>query len=218
MPSKKNNKISPAALTLVIMLKVPNAVAVKTRLARCIGEEEALNAYRKMVEYFLSRLPTEFPVEIYYTPAGAESQVCAWLGDQYNFYTQSNGDLGERLKSAWRESFERGAEALVLLGGDCPYIDRSVLEEVGKGLINHDFVIGPAFDGGYYLLAGKQFEPELFVDINWSTESVFRETLDRIKASGRSVTILKPLEDIDDLNSWRRAEAYMNQQMVIEKS
>ena len=206
--SEEERKISMASLTLLIMLKVPGAIEVKSRLAQSIGNEQALNAYRRMVEKFLANLPVESMKEIYFTPAEAEMEIQRWLGEEYTYYCQAEGDLGKRLINACEESLGRGAEAVVLMGGDCPYIDQSVIAAVAEGLKKNDIVIGPTFDGGYCLLACKRHMPALFQDIIWSTESVFIETLERIKTLGLSVLILKPLEDVDDINSWRRAEAY----------
>lgn len=208
--SREERKISLASLTLVVMLKVPGAIEVKSRLAKSIGVEQALNAYRLIVETFLAKLPVESSREIYYTPAQAEREIKGWLGGQYTYHCQSEGDLGNRLAAACEESIGRGAEAVVLMGGDCPYIDQSVMEETAEGLNKRDVVLGPTLDGGYYLIACKQSIPGLFKGIKWSTDSVFLDTLERIKTLGLSVFILNPLEDVDDLASWQRADVYIN--------
>lgn len=214
--SKEERKISIASLTLAVMLKVPGAIEVKSRLAKSIGVEQAIIAYRLMVEKFLAQLPTGSVREIYYTPAQAEGEIKSWLGDQYTYYCQADGDLGNRLSSACDESLGRGGEAVVLMGGDCPCINQSVIKEVAKGLNRKDIVIGPTLDGGYYLIACKQPIPNLFRSINWGTDSVFLETLERIKTLDLTVFILNPLEDVDDLASWRRAEVYINEEVGPE--
>ncbi len=214
--SKEERKTSIASLTLAVMLKVPGAIEVKSRLAESIGIEQAIIAYRLMVETFLAQLPVGSVREIYYTPAQAEGKIKSWLGGQYTYYCQAEGDLGNRLSTACEESLGRGAEAVVLMGGDCPYINQSVIEEVAEGLNRKDIVIGPTLDGGYYLIACKQPIPDLFKSINWSTNSVFLETLERIKTLGLTVFILNPLEDVDDLASWQRAEVYINDEVSPE--
>jgi hypothetical protein len=208
--SRDERKISIASLTLAVMLKVPGAIEVKSRLAKSIGVEQALKAYRLIVETFLAQLPVESLREIYYTPVQAGREIKGWLGGHYTYYHQSEGDLGNRLAAACEESIGRGAEAAVLMGGDCPYIDQSVIEEAAEGLNKKDVVIGPTLDGGYYLIACKQSIPDLFKGIKWSTDSVFLDTLERIKTLGLSVFILNPLEDVDDLASWQRADIYIN--------
>jgi len=212
--SEEERKISIASLTLAVMLKVPGAIEVKSRLAKSIGVEQAIIAYRLMVETFLAQLPTGSVREIYYTPAQAEGEIKSWLGGQYTYYCQVDGDLGNRLSSACDESLGRGGEAVVLMGGDCPCINQSVIKEVAKGLNRKDIVIGPTLDGGYYLIACKQPIPNLFKSINWGTDSVFLETLERIKTLGLTVFILNPLEDVDDLASWQRAEVYINEEVA----
>ena len=214
--SKEERKISIASLTLAVMLKVPGAIEVKSRLAKSIGVEQAIIAYRLMVEKFLAQLPAGSVREIYYTPAHAEGEIKSWLGGQYTYYCQADGDLGNRLSSACDKSLGRGGEAVVLMGGDCPYINQSVIKEVAKDLNRKDIVIGPTFDGGYYLIACKQPIPDLFKSINWSTNSVFLETLERIKTLGLTVFILNPLEDVDNLASWQRAEVYINEEVGPE--
>lgn len=215
--TKEERGIAFASLTLAIMLKVPGAIEVKSRLAKSIGVEQALIAYCRMVEKFLAQLPEESIREIYYTPVEAERNIREWLGDQYSYYRQAEGDLGNRLASACEESLGRGAEAVILMGGDCPYINQSIIEAVAAGLKKNDIVVGPTIDGGYYLLACKQYLPVLFEDIKWSTDSVFSETLERIKTLGLNVFVLKPLEDVDDLTSWQRAELYLKEEAGSEK-
>lgn len=195
--------------TLLFMLKAPVAGQVKTRLAARIGEEKALEAYRALVEHLLTNLASWQRVEIHFAPSTAGDLMSSWLGEKYTCYPQTDGDLGTRLQAASSSAFNRGAEAVILLGGDCPYVDHSIIEAATCALDNHDVAIGPAMDGGYYLLAFKQPAPELFQDINWSTETVFKETRQRILANHLSAKTLPTLEDVDNLDSWLRAEIYL---------
>ena len=197
--------------TIVFMLKAPVAGQVKTRLASQIGEEKALAAYRALVEHLLTSLEDWRRMEIHYAPSTAEDLMIDWLGEKYTFYPQVEGGLGVRMHSASSAAFERGAEAVILLGGDCPYVDQSLIEAAAGALDNHDVAIGPATDGGYYLLAFKRPAPELFQGVNWSTETVFEETRQRILANQLLAKTLPTLEDVDDLDGWIRAEAFLSE-------
>ena len=195
--------------TIVFMLKAPVAGQVKTRLASQIGEEKALAAYRALVEHLLKSLAGWRRMEIHYAPATAEDLMIGWLGKKYAYYPQVEGNLGTRLHAASSGAFDREAEAVVLLGGDCPYVNESLLETASAALTDHDVAIGPATDGGYYLLAIKQPAPELFQGINWSTGSVYEETLQLIRSNRLQAKVLPTLEDVDDLDGWLRAEAFL---------
>ncbi len=196
--------------TILFMLKAPVAGLVKTRLASQIGDEKALAAYRVLVEHLLTSLEDWRRMEIHYAPATAEDLMIGWLGEKYAYYPQVEGDLGVRMHTASSTAFERGAEAVILLGGDCPYVDKSLIEVAADAMDNHDVAIGPATDGGYYLLAIKRPAPELFQGINWSTETVFEETRQRILANQLPAKTLPTLEDVDDLDGWLRAEAFLS--------
>lgn len=192
-------------MKLLYMLKAPIVGIVKTRLAASIGQAEATNAYRRMVDYQLDALQ-DFDSEVHYTPAESIEMMRDWLGADRKYYSQAEGDLGDRMLHATQGAFQRGSKAVCLLGGDCPYITKAKLEETTQALEKHDLVIGPAVDGGYYLLALKQHYPPLFQGITWSTETVFEKTLAKANQLGLKVHGLETLEDVDDLESWERAK------------
>ena len=186
------------------MLKAPVPGTVKTRLASAIGAKQATLAYMRMVELQLKALQ-DYNHEIHYTPGDSLQQMKDWLGDGHSYHPQTKGDLGQRMSAALKNTLENGASKACLLGGDCPYINHAVIEEASSALDQHDLSIGPAMDGGYYLLACKHLYQELFEDIAWSTEIVFKKTLSTAENLGLNVYQLKPLEDVDDLQSWERA-------------
>ena len=193
--------------TICIMLKAPRPGEVKTRLGREIGLQEACQAYRRLAEHQLAHIAPEWPVEIHYAPAGALKDMQSWLGDNYTYVAQCEGDLGDRLRCAMRGAFERGASGVMVLGGDCPHVGEEILNETAKQLKSHDVVIGPAEDGGYYLLAMNAAEPRLFDKIDWSTERVFKQTMNWIRKLNLSCAILPTFSDVDDLACWTRAQA-----------
>lgn len=129
-----------------------------------------------------------------------------WLGSNHPYFPQVKGDLGHRMQAAVSGALERGAESVILLGGDCPYVSLPLLLRASNSLEIYDIVVGPSLDGGYYLLGMNQLQSQLFVNIPWSTNNVFRITLERIKSMGLTSEILEPLEDVDDLSAWIRAE------------
>ena len=201
--------------TVALMLKAPVPGRVKTRLAADIGGPEACRVYRRLVEHQIGRIPADWRVEVHFDPPGAGESMRAWLGDGPVYVPQPAGDLGVRLSTAMNEGAAAGADPvcrfpLIFLGGDCPYLDEAALAEAAKSLESRDVVVGPAADGGYVLIGMNTPHPELFQGIEWSTERVLRQTLDRAQAAGLSVALLPELEDVDDLASWKRAEENLN--------
>lgn len=190
------------APTLCLILKAPRPGFVKTRLAREVGIERATRIYRRLVEIQMDHLPPSWQLEVHYAPGDAEQEMVAWLGERPSYAAQADGDLGVRLIAATQSAFSRGASAVVLLGGDCPGVSAKLLETVREQLRSHDLVIGPAEDGGYYLLAIKTVQPFLFEGIAWSTPHVFTQTMERASRHALRASILEVLTDVDDLNSW----------------
>lgn len=187
------------------MLKAPEVGRVKTRLAEAVGAKKAREVYVRLVEWSWKRLGRHFPGEVHFDPPEAEAAMRAWLGGEVSYYRQEGGDLGERLTWAVASAFRRSGEPLLVVGGDCPYLERSHAMAAFRGLSRADVVLGPALDGGYVLIAMKTEEPALFEGIPWSTGSVLEATLERARACGLTVKQLAPLEDVDELSSWERA-------------
>lgn len=193
---------------ILVFLKAPVPGQVKTRLARDLGDEAACEIYRRMVERQLAALPSGWPVEIHFAPTAARTDFAAWLGPGYVYFPQIEGDLGLRLRFATAAAFERGHPGAILIGGDCPALDASDLKRAAHCLASGtDVAIGPASDGGYYLLGLRAVAEALLVfeDVPWSTERVAQVTIERVKALGLRLTQLEEKEDVDDLASYRRA-------------
>ena len=190
-----------------LFLKAPILGAVKTRLAKSMGDEGALMTYCELVEFLLKRIP-EAKVHVHYTP-DALSKMEDWLGPNYLYRLQKGGGFGDRLIHSMQWEFEAGCEKLIFLGGDCPFVDQARLDEAFAALDKNDVVIGPAIDGGYYLIGIKQSRPELFNGIDWGTESVCETTLSICEREGLSVALLKVESDVDDLESWEKAKTFM---------
>jgi rSAM/selenodomain-associated transferase 1 len=188
------------------MLKVPRPGEVKTRLGTEIGFEQAEQIYRRLVENQIAQLSGQ-AVEIHYTPSDEGGYMQGWLGPTRHYLPQSDGDLGERLKHAMRGAFSRGADAVLFLGGDCPDVTQDVIREAWSQLTKCDVVIGPAQDGGYYLLGLKSDHPRLFEGIDWSTNRVFAQTTSRLQELNLTSGMLPLGDDVDDLPSLTRARS-----------
>ncbi|NJK93383.1 MAG: glycosyltransferase [Blastochloris sp.] len=191
---------------VVVMLKEPVPGRVKTRLAAAVGEEEACRIYRGLVERQLSVLPQDWEREICFAPDNAEAAMRAWLGSGWRYHAQSGGDLGERMWAAVERNRPDAERPVILLGGDCPYVDQDIMKQCRERLENHELVIGPSLDGGYYLLGLKKGIPELFRNMSWSTDVVLAETLRRAGQMGISAGLLPELEDVDEVEAWDRDE------------
>jgi rSAM/selenodomain-associated transferase 1 len=193
---------------LALFLKEPSPGSVKTRLAASIGDEAACSLYRRMVELQLSRLPNGWPVTVHHEPAASEPAFRAWLGESVHYEPQNGGDLGARLSAAMLEHFRTHESPWIALGGDCPGLGADALRAAAAALGNGAAVVlGPALDGGYYLIGLRAPAPELFSGIPWSSSNTLAATLERARALALEVVLLEPLEDVDDLASLRRAQA-----------
>jgi uncharacterized protein len=199
-----------ASPTVILMLKAPIAGTVKTRLAATVGEGEAVRIYRLLAEQQLSALPAGWSVTVHFAPRSSETMLRDWLHPLRAglvFTPQTEGDLGQRLSTAFATEFARGASTVIAIGGDCPGLDQRILSAAAAALLTHDAVVGPATDGGYYLLGLQRPCPALFQEIAWSTASVLAQTRDKLQAAGLTRTELPPLEDVDDQGAWDRAVA-----------
>lgn len=194
----------------VLMVKAPLEGEAKTRLARDIGDVAATRIYRAMVEKQVKEIPEDWSLEVRVTPDDQVASVKDWLGDRGEYAPQGGGDLGEKMARAVEGAFWNGADEVVLLGGDCPSITSAVLEDAIDELNGADLVIGPSLDGGYYLFGMGLGDRSLFDDVDWGTERVFDQTMERIEAAGFEVAILGKLEDVDDVESLRRQQEWLD--------
>ncbi len=186
------------APNLLVFARAPRPGAVKTRLARTLGDERAAALYRRMGRVVIDRVAgSPATVTVCFTPDGAEREVREWLGaGAARYWPQGSGDLGERMSRMFDRAFE-GSGRAVVIGTDAPAVDRTTIRRALSALDSADVVVGPSRDGGYYLLGLRQPRPRLFRGIRWSTGSVMRETLDRARADGLAVTLLEVESDID---------------------
>ena len=188
---------------LIVFVKAPRVGTVKTRLAQQIGAKAACDAYQQLVRAVLNRIDSLHHVQLRYNPDDAASEIAQWRRRTWTLSPQGVGDLGERLAGAFAESFAAGASRVVVIGSDCPWLSAADIEEAWNDLETHDLVLGPARDGGYWLVGLRGPSPELFSDISWSSETVLAQTIQRARARELRVRLLRELRDVDTLEDWQ---------------
>jgi len=204
---------------LIVFIKYPEPGKVKTRLAKDIGNEKACAIYKllaeRVIKNIFSKNPLTYDVHIFFTPADKKNEITEWLKSildnnqkaKAQYSPQEGSDLGERMSNAFKEILqEKGCKKCIIIGTDCPEIDTTLIENAFGVLKEKDIVIGPCTDGGYYLLGMSRpvpvsfeqgFVPDLFIDIDWSTDRVFKQTMEKVRKNNVSCSILKILTDID---------------------
>lgn len=188
---------------LIIFVKNPELGKVKTRLAATIGDEAALEVYLQLLEQ-TNRVTGVLPMEkvIYYSQRIDDYDL--FQSHVYRKDVQEGDDLGDRMLNAFRKAFEDGHERVVIIGSDCYELTSEILLEAFSALDENDAVIGPAKDGGYYLLGMRSLHEAFFRNKKWSTENVILDTMLDIQQLSLSYHLLPTLSDVDheeDLNS-----------------
>ncbi|MDV6234769.1 TIGR04282 family arsenosugar biosynthesis glycosyltransferase [Leptospira ellisii] len=182
---------------LIVFLKNPIAGKVKTRLAKTVGDRSALGIYEQLLEITKAAVrDLEIPIRLYFDEI-PDKTPNDW-GKRVSVHLQTGKDLGEKMENAFSETFSEKIGCAVILGSDCPDLESKYIREAFSSLKNKDAVIGPARDGGYYLLGLKGNFPAIFSGIPWSTERVFAITLEKLQVSRKNVGVLPLLNDIDE--------------------
>jgi len=182
---------------LIVFYRNPELGKVKSRLAATVGEERALALYLFMADH-ARKISVTVPVDrvVYYSEyIDSEDH---WLNSDFQKRLQHGADLGEKMRYAFEESFNSGYESVCIIGTDCLELTANILVDAFESLMHHDSVIGPAADGGYYLLGMNRFIPEVFENKRWSTSSVCNDTFDDLKRLHYSYHLLPTLHDIDN--------------------
>jgi rSAM/selenodomain-associated transferase 1 len=197
----------PESRLLIIFVKAPRPGFVKTRLAATIGVKAASEAYCQMFEELRRELGSLRNVQLRFSPSDAASEIPHWRGPGWTMSPQGEGDLGARLTTAFADAFAAGAQRIAVIGSDCPYLTVNDIEQAWASLSDYDVVLGPARDGGYWLVALRQLHREIFREIPWGTGDVLEHTLERARAAHLRVHLLRKLSDIDTAADWRE---YLN--------
>lgn len=182
---------------LMIFAKNPEIGKVKTRLAKTIGDKQALMIYLKLLEHTHMVADKVFADKaIFYSNKVHDFDIL----DYYKFpkFLQKGKDLGERMERAFGQAFGQHYEKVIIVGSDCYEITTEIIEDALAALDNHNVVVGPAKDGGYYLLGMDRHYPHLFKNKVWSTENVFLDTLLDVQKLKLSYSILPTLSDVDE--------------------
>ncbi|RDV16207.1 glycosyltransferase [Pontibacter diazotrophicus] len=181
---------------LMLFVRNPELGKVKTRLAASVGPEKALEVYLQLLQH-TRKVTSEIPVEklVYYSDTVDTNDL--WPNEEYQKRVQPPGDLGEKMEAAFAAAFEEGHTAVVIIGSDCLQLTPEIVLQAYHKLEQHDVVIGPALDGGYYLLGMKRLHPGLFRNKRWSTEHVFPDTLQDVERLQLSHALLPRLSDVD---------------------
>ena len=199
----------PPREKLVVFTRYPEPGKTKTRLAPALGPQGAADLHARMVEHTLAwvrRLRRRRPLRVEISFEGGDREAMGrWLGEDFKFRPQGDGGLGARMDRAFAEGFRAGMASVVIVGTDCPGITVESAERAFTGLRDHDLVLGPAADGGYYLIGLTRRTPELFAGMSWGQGDVLAETLRTAERLRLSVALLDTLHDVDrpeDLPVW----------------
>jgi uncharacterized protein len=197
---------------LIIFTRYPEPGKTKTRLIPALGNIGAANLQREMTEHTIfqvQELQKAIAISVEVRFAGGNLQLMQdWLGLGLVYQSQGEGDLGLRMARSLFDAFQSGAEKVIIIGTDCPGVNVQVLATAFEKLHTSDLVLGPAIDGGYYLIGMRQPIPELFVNIEWGTAQVFSKTVEIAQKLHVSYVNLSLLGDVDrpeDLLIWEQA-------------
>ena len=203
---------------LILFTRYPEPGTTKTRLVPHLGPVGAADLQRQMTAHIMAQvLPLKesrnLNVEVRYD-GGDEGLMRAWLGDALSYRPQGNGDIGRRMARAFRDAMDRGDTSIVVIGADIPEMTTALLNRAFEMIQNDTIALGPASDGGYYLigLSSRVIDrkmPDLFSDMAWGTAAVLPETCRRLQRGGFDYTLLETLDDVDrpaDLPVWERCQ------------
>jgi rSAM/selenodomain-associated transferase 2/rSAM/selenodomain-associated transferase 1 len=198
---------------IVIFTRYPEPGQAKTRLIPALGAVGAADLHRQMTEYTLVQVKqlqqsrSTVRGEIHFSGPQGFVEMQAWLDEDWLYHPQGRGDLGDRLIYALTSSLQANIDSVLVIGTDCPELTAELMAEALDRLQTHDLVLGPATDGGYYLIGLRSPIPELFTGIPWGTDTVLRRTVAIAQALNLSITYLPTLDDVDrpeDLPVWER--------------
>ena len=180
---------------IIIFVRNPELGKVKTRLAKEIGEEQALQVYTELLQH-THAITSQVDCDrfVFYTDAINKNDL--WnVGFEKRL--QEGETLGDRMLLAFFDLFQQGYSKVIIIGSDCPELTSFIIEDAFDKLYTSDVVIGPSTDGGYYLLGLTKLVPPLFTNKQWSTDTVLADTINDIDHLRKSYSLLTELSDID---------------------
>lgn len=185
---------------VLLFLRAPELGRVKSRLEKKMDAATVLRLYRCFVRDILETLTISgYDILVFFTPPHRGSAVQAWLGETVSIQAQTGKTLGDKMRNAFSDVFATDVDEAVLMGSDLPDFDSRIMDASFESLKKKDVVIGPAKDGGYYLIGFRKnaFNTDLFSGIDWGTSSVFPKTMGKIDAAGLNCHVLPSRQDID---------------------
>ena len=206
--------------SLVIFANAPEKGRVKSRIAADLGADTALAAYRTLAEHAVAAASHVdwCRKTIAYSPNGSGEAMRHWFGDLFDYRAQGDGDLGRRMLAAVERAFSDGADRVILIGVDCPGVSEAVISDAFTRLDQSDVVIGPSFDGGYYLIGMKKPMKVLFTDIPFGTGETLQKTLTTARRSGIRVSLLDWKRDVNTGDAWRSVAKSLTQSKPVFKA
>ncbi|NES73206.1 MAG: glycosyltransferase [Okeania sp. SIO2D1] len=185
----------------MIFTRYPEPGKTKTRLIPALGAEGAANLQRQMTETTVKKANKLFDfislsIEVRFV-GGDLKLMKNWLGSDLKYQEQGIGDLGERMAIAFQSAFNRGMKYVIIIGIDCPSLTPEIILQAFTKLTQSDVIIGPATDGGYYLIGLRKITPELFQGINWGTSEVLSKTVVIAQSMKLVIDYLPKLSDVD---------------------
>ena len=206
--------------SIVIFANAPEKGRVKSRIAADLGPDVALTAYKTLAEHAVAAASHVDWCRkmIAYSPNGTGDKMRDWFGDLFDYLPQGDGDLGRRMFAALERAFTDGAARVVLVGVDCPGVTEGVIGEAFNRLESADVVIGPSFDGGYYLIGMKKPEKVLFNDIPFGTGDTLQKTLMAARRSSVRVSLLEWKRDVNTGDAWKAVSKTLTESKPVFKS
>lgn len=187
---------------LIIFAREPKLGRVKTRLMTNLSPKTILKLYQALVKDTI-QVARSIPCQnryLFFTGCKT-APILKRLAPSFTFRQQRGENLGLRMLHAFNFAKKQGAKHIITIGTDCPTLTKDDIHTATRKLINHDYVLGPAKDGGYYLLGLKKPDKRIFYGIRWGSEEVLKETLAKIKSNKNTVTLLRQQTDIDTFES-----------------
>ena len=201
--------MAAAPCTLGLFAKRPQPGRVKTRLAAATSPEWAAAVAEAFLRDTLDRLTAVAARRVLaFAPPDARAYFADLAGGRFDLTPQRDGDLGQRMAAFFQEQFAGGAGAVVLVGADSPTLPVAFVEQAFRELGWADIVLGPATDGGYYLVGCAQ-TPPVFDGIDWGSSTVLRDTATRLDDAAGRLAVLPPWYDVDTLDDWRALHGHV---------
>ncbi|MGB0166528.1 MAG: TIGR04282 family arsenosugar biosynthesis glycosyltransferase [Luteibaculum sp.] len=185
---------------LIIFAKNPEKGKVKTRLAKDLGSNEALTWYLRLLKRTETAIQGLTAEKTVYWSKAEPLHPPAFYRDEFAHKVQQGENLGDKMSQAIEDQFRKGYDALVIIGTDCWDLKPKHIEEAYQLLRKNDVVMGPAKDGGYYLLGMNRYHPELFENVPWSTEEVANVTRKACQKLELSMAEIETLNDVDKVH------------------